>query len=142
MSSTDNVSNGAREVKGSAKRGISLRSIPRNWQLTIRNCLGRPLRGRRHDGRRATGDAYPRLMLVPIALPLALGVAGWFAAGWAGAITAFAVGLLVDLAVVAGAALWARQIGSLIEHDDAWAVAPRPPGYRQLVEWVYRRTLR
>jgi len=81
-------------------------------------------------------------MLVPIALPLALGVAGWFAAGWAGATTAFLVGVLVDVAVVAGAALWARQIGSLLEADDALAVAPRPPGYRRLAEWVYDRTLR
>ena len=80
-------------------------------------------------------------MLVPIGLPLVLGVAGWSAAGWAGAITAFGVGLLVDVAVVAGAAVWARQVGSLLEPDDALTMAPRPPGYRRLVEWVYRRTL-
>ena len=81
-------------------------------------------------------------MLVPIALPVALGAAGWFAAGWAGAIAAFWVGVLVDLAVVAGAALWARQIGSLFDPEEALTVAPRPPGYRRLVEWVYARTLR
>jgi hypothetical protein len=51
------------------------------------------------------------------------------------------VGVLIDLAVVAGAAVWSRQIGALIEPADAWEVAPRPPGYRSLVEWVYDRTL-
>ena len=81
-------------------------------------------------------------VIVPVLLPIALGVAGWFTAGWAGAVTAFGVGLLIDVAVVAGAALWARQIGSLLEPEDAWAEAPRPPGYRRLVEWVYGRTLR
>ena len=74
-------------------------------------------------------------------LPVGLGVAGWFAAGWAGAVAAFGVGVLIDLAVVAGAAVWSRQIGALIEPADAWEVAPRPPGYRSLVEWVYDRTL-
>ena len=80
-------------------------------------------------------------MLVPVLLPVVLGVAGWFTAGWAGAVTAFGVGVLIDLAVVAGAAVWSRQIGALIEPADAWEVAPRPPGYRSLVEWVYDRTL-
>ncbi|HSM02591.1 MAG TPA: hypothetical protein VK960_09180 [Acidimicrobiia bacterium] len=80
-------------------------------------------------------------MLFPIALPLVLGVAGWFAADGAGAITAFGVGLLIDVAVIAGAAVWARQMGLLMEPEDAWMNAPRPPGYRRLVEWVYRRTL-
>jgi len=76
-----------------------------------------------------------------VLLPVGLGVAGWFAAGWAGAVAAFGVGVLIDLAVVAGAAVWSRQIGALIEPADAWEVAPRPPGYRSLVEWVYDRTL-
>jgi len=81
-------------------------------------------------------------VLVPILLPIALGVAGWFAAGWAGAVAAFGVGVLIDLAVAAGAAVWSRQIGDLIEPGDAWEVAPRPPGFTRLTEWVYRRTLR
>jgi hypothetical protein len=96
-----------------------------------------------NDGRPGTGDG-PTLggVLVPVLLPIALGVAGWFTAGWAGAVTALGVGLLIDVAVVAGAAVWARQIGSLLEPQDAWAAAPRPPGYRRLTEWVYERTLR
>jgi hypothetical protein len=51
------------------------------------------------------------------------------------------VGVLIDLAVVAGAAVWSRQIGALIEPEDAWEVAPRPPGFRRLTDWAYRRTL-
>ena len=84
---------------------------------------------------------YARPVLVPILLPIALSVAGWFAGDWAGVIAAFGVGVLIDLAVIAGAAVWARQIGSLLEPDDAWEVAPRPPGFRRLTEWVYQRTL-
>jgi hypothetical protein len=51
------------------------------------------------------------------------------------------VGVLIDLAVVAGAAVWSRQIGDLIDAEDAWEVAPRPPGFARLTEWVYKRTL-
>ena len=79
-------------------------------------------------------------MIVPVLIPVVLGVAGWLASGWAGAVTALAVGVLVDLAVVAGAALWARQIGGVLDPEDAWEVAPRPPGFRRLVEWVYVRS--
>ena len=80
-------------------------------------------------------------MLVPLLLPVALGVAGWLAAGWAGAVSALGVGLLIDGAVIAGAAVWSRQIGDLLDPEDAWEVAPRPPGFTRLTEWVYRRTL-
>jgi hypothetical protein len=84
---------------------------------------------------------YAHGVLVPVLLPVGLGVAGWFAAGWAGAVAAIGVGVLIDLAVVAGAAVWSRQIGALIEPEDAWEVAPRPPGFRRLTDWAYRRTL-
>lgn len=80
-------------------------------------------------------------MVVPIALPVALGVAGWFTAGWPGAVAAFAVGGLIDIAVVVGAAVWARQVGEHLHPEDAFDVAPRPPGFRALCDWVYRRTL-
>jgi hypothetical protein len=75
----------------------------------------------------------------PIFLPAALAVAGALTAGWAGSIVGAGVGLLIDGAVIVGAALWMRQIGSVLEPEDAWDQAPRPPGFRRLVEWVYRR---
>lgn len=80
-------------------------------------------------------------MAGPVLLPVALAVAGWFAGDWPGAIVGAGAGLLVTAAVVASAAIWARQIGSLLEPADAWDNAPRPPGFRRLCEWVYERTL-
>jgi len=80
-------------------------------------------------------------MLVPIGVPLALGVAGWFAGGWPGAVAAGAIGVFLNVAVVASAAVWARQIGSILDRDEAFAVAPRPPGFGRLCDWVYKRTL-
>ena len=80
-------------------------------------------------------------MLGPVVLSLALGVAGWLAGDWAGAIVGVGLGLLVTVAVAAGATIWARQIGSLLEPEDARANAPRPPGFRRLTDWVYERTL-
>jgi hypothetical protein len=77
----------------------------------------------------------------PIILPIALGIAGWVAERWAGLVVGVAVGLLITAAVVVGAATWARQIGSLLEPEDALAHAPRPPGFAALCDWVYRRTL-
>jgi len=136
MSSTDNVSNEARGVKGSRQVGDLAALDRRDGQAAEGETSPSPVSA----GDRLV-DAYALRMLVPWALPLALGVAGWFAGRWAGAITAFGVGLLIDVAVMAGAALWARQIGSLLEPEDALTVAPRPPGYRRLVEWVYERTL-
>jgi len=44
-------------------------------------------------------------------------------------------------AVAAGAAMWASRIGSLLEPEDAWEVAPRPPLFGGFVDAVYRRTL-
>ena len=78
----------------------------------------------------------------PILLPIAISTVGAFASGWAGAIVGLAVGLLLNLTVVLGAALWSRQIGALLELEDAVANAPRPPGFGKLVDWVYDRTIR
>jgi hypothetical protein len=78
---------------------------------------------------------------LPILLPVGLAVIGGIVAGGSGLVVAFGLGLLIDVAIIVGAATWARQIGSLLEADDAWANAPRPPGFRGLVEWVYERTL-
>lgn len=81
-------------------------------------------------------------MIGPIVLSLGLGVAGWLAGDLAGAIAGFGVGLLVTGAVAAAAAIWARQIGAVLEVEDAREHAPRPPGFGRLCGWVYGRTLR
>ena len=78
-------------------------------------------------------------MVGPILLPVVLAVAGGLVEGWAGAVVMGGVGILIDLAVVAGAALWMRQIGSLLEPDEIAEHAPRPPGFGGLVDRVYQR---
>lgn len=81
-------------------------------------------------------------MLGPVLLPIGFGIAGWFTGDWAGLVVGAFVGGLVTVAIVAGAAWWARTIGSLLEPEDALANAPRPPGFARLCDWVYDRTLR
>ena len=80
-------------------------------------------------------------MIGPLLLTAALAVAGGFAGGAAGTVVGAGLGILVTAMVAAGAAVWARQIGALLEPEDARAVAPRPPGFGAVVEWVYDRTL-
>ena len=81
-------------------------------------------------------------MTGPLLLTAAVTTVGALTGGWAGAIVGFGVGLLTITAIVVAAAVWARQIGQLLEHEDAWENAPRPPGFKALVEWVYTRSLR
>jgi len=80
-------------------------------------------------------------MLGPILLPIGFGVAGWFTGDWAGLIVGVGVGLLISVAVAAGAVWWSRTIGDLLELEDARANAPSPPGFRRLTDWIYDRTL-
>jgi len=80
-------------------------------------------------------------MAVPLLLTLALAVAGWLAGDAAGAIVGAGLGLLITATVAVGAAVWARQVGSLLEPDAARELAPRPPGFGPVVDWVYDRTL-
>ncbi len=80
-------------------------------------------------------------MIGPTLFPVAFAVGGAIAAGWAGAAVGLAIGLLTVVAVIVGAATWARQIGALLEADDAWENAPRPPGFARLTNWVYERSL-
>ncbi len=81
-------------------------------------------------------------MLGPILFPVALGVAGWITAGWAGAVSGIGVGLLISVAVAAGAVWWAQTIGALLEPEDALDAAPRPPLFGRLCDWIYARTIR
>jgi hypothetical protein len=95
---------------------------------------------------RWTRDRLPRALILfsvlgPIGVSLVLGVAGWLTAGWPGAVAGLGVGGLIVVTVVVGAAVWARQIGHYLEPADAFELAPRPPGFRRLCDWTYRRTL-
>ena len=56
---------------------------------------------------------------------------------WAAGFT----GLFLVGAVAAGAAMWATRIGSLLDPEDAWEMAPRPPLFGGFVDAIYRRTL-
>ncbi len=69
-------------------------------------------------------------------------IGGALAGGWAGAAggAVIAVGLIA--AVVAGAAIWAQQIGSQLDIEDARDNAPRPPGFARLCDYVYERVLK
>lgn len=80
-------------------------------------------------------------MVGPILLPIGFGIAGALTGDLAGMIVGVALGVLLISTVVAGAAVWARQIGALLTPEDAWEHAPRPPGFGPLCDWVYRRTL-
>ena len=80
-------------------------------------------------------------MIGPIVLVVVSIAAGAASGGWPGAVAVGFGGLMVVAAMAAGAALWARRIGSLLEPEDAWEHAPRPPGFRPMMDWVYRRTL-
>jgi hypothetical protein len=80
-------------------------------------------------------------MLGPLLLTAGFGIAGWFAGDAAGAVVGIGVGVLFSVAVVAGAAWWARTIGALLEPEDARANAPRPPGFGRLCDWVYHRLM-
>ena len=80
-------------------------------------------------------------MIGPIVLIVGFGVAGWLADTTAGLIVGAGMGLLITVAVAAGATWWARSIGSLLEPEDAWKNAPRPPGFKRVCEWVYARAL-
>lgn len=84
---------------------------------------------------------YADIVIGPATLTVVLTVLGWVTAGAAGAVVGLALAALVSVSVVVAAAVWARGPGSLIHPDDVRAVAPRPPGFASLCDWVYDRTL-
>ena len=76
-------------------------------------------------------------MIGPVVL-LVIGVAaGSFAGGLAGAVTGALLAAFISAAVVAGAAIWAQQVGSVMVREDALANAPCPPGFKRLCDRVY-----
>jgi hypothetical protein len=80
-------------------------------------------------------------MIGPALLVVGGGVAGWLAGGWPGATAGVGVALLATFGVMAAAAWWSGQVGRLLDPATAWEVAPRPPLFRRLCEFVYRRAL-
>lgn len=78
-------------------------------------------------------------MIGPIVLAVAGGVAGWFSGDWAGLTAGIAVAVLIAFGVAGAAAWWVGQVGRTLDAATAWAVAPRPPGFRPVCDWVYRR---
>ena len=80
-------------------------------------------------------------MIGPLLIVIGATTAGALASGWAGAVAAGFTGLFLVGAVAAGAAMWAGRIGALLEPEDAWSVAPRPPLFGRFVDAIYRRTL-
>ncbi|MBN2113867.1 MAG: hypothetical protein JW785_07060 [Acidimicrobiia bacterium] len=80
-------------------------------------------------------------MIGPIVLVVAGGIAGWFSGGGAGLAAGVAVALLSTFGVAAAAAWWAVQVGRTLDPETVRQVAPRPPGFGPLCDWVYRRAL-
>lgn len=80
-------------------------------------------------------------MIGPILLVVGMTVAGAISAGWGGAVAAGVTALFMVAAVAAGAEMWAKRIGALLDPEDAWEVAPRPPLFGRLVDTIYRRNL-
>jgi hypothetical protein len=78
-------------------------------------------------------------MLGPLLLIAVLTTAGAFSGGWAGAVVGAAVALLVTFAVAAAAAFWATRIGRLLDPEEAYRLAPRPPLFGALCDGIYRR---
>ena len=81
-------------------------------------------------------------MIGPVLLVAGAATAGWFAGGAGAAVAAAVVALGAVGAVAAGAAVWADRIGRMLEPEEAWRVAPRPPLFKALCDAVYRRTIR
>jgi len=77
----------------------------------------------------------------PILLVVGMTAAGAISAGWGGAVAAGVTALFMVAAVAAGAVMWVQRIGVLLEPEDAWEVAPRPPLFGRLVDTIYRRNL-
>jgi hypothetical protein len=77
----------------------------------------------------------------PLVLVIGGGIAGWCSGSWAGLAAGIAAALLITFGVAGAAAWWCAQVGRTLEAAAARAMAPRPPGFGPLCDWVYRRAL-
>ena len=80
-------------------------------------------------------------MIGPVVIVAAFSVVGLLTGGWPGAVVGVIVGLLLVGAVAAAAVLWAERIGKLIDPEEAFRLAPRPPSFGAMCDAIYRRTL-
>ncbi len=80
-------------------------------------------------------------MIGPLALAVLGIVAGWVAAGPAGAFGGLLLAAIVTGMVVVGASVWARRIGVFLAPDDAREAAPCPPGFGRICAAVYAQVL-
>ena len=81
-------------------------------------------------------------MTGPVLIVAAFSVVGLAAGGWPGAVVGALVGTLLIGAVAAAALLWAERIGRLLDAEEAFRLAPRPPGLGPMCDAIYRRALR
>jgi len=93
------------------------------------------------DSRRWAVGPTLSFVIGPLLLFVAGGVAGWFSGGWPGAAAGMLAAAVITLGVAGAAAWWASQVGRLLEPAVAWEMAPRPPLFGGLCDWVYRRAL-
>lgn len=80
-------------------------------------------------------------MIGPIVVVVGAVVAGGLAGGWPGVVAAGLAGSALVAAVALAAGSWAKRIGVLLEPEEAWELAPRPPLFGGFVDRIYRRTL-
>jgi uncharacterized iron-regulated membrane protein len=81
-------------------------------------------------------------MIGPLLIVAVFSVVGLVTGGWPGAVAAAIVGVLLVGAVAAAAVLWAERIGKLLDPDEAFRLAPRPPLFGPMCDTIYRRVLR
>jgi hypothetical protein len=80
-------------------------------------------------------------MVGPIALLVVGAAVGIWGGGWIGAIVGMAVAGSLIVVVMVLAAVWGSAFGFRFEPETAWAIAPRPPGFTRVCDFVYRRVL-
>ncbi len=81
-------------------------------------------------------------MIGPVLVTAVSLIAGALTGGLGGLAAGLLIAIGINVAVAAGAAIWASQIGSILELEDARANAPCPPGFSRLCDAIYSRALR
>jgi hypothetical protein len=80
-------------------------------------------------------------MIGPAVLFAIGAIAGFLGGGWPGASVGVALAGSIVVAVVVLAAIWGSSFGFRFEPETAWEIAPRPPGFGRVCDFVYERVL-